>query len=64
MSGVEEIEILFTDGPSTSDSIRKTLQMDKVENKEEALLEIYRRLRPGNPATAEVAQDFLDNLIF
>jgi DNA-directed RNA polymerase subunit beta len=63
-SGVEEIEILFTDGPSTSDSIRKTLQMDKVENKEEALLEIYRRLRPGNPATAEVAQDFLDNLFF
>jgi DNA-directed RNA polymerase subunit beta len=62
--GVEEIEILFTDGPSTSDSIRKTLQMDKVENKEEALLEIYRRLRPGNPATAEVAQDFLDNLFF
>jgi DNA-directed RNA polymerase subunit beta len=62
--GIEEIEILFTDGPSTSDSIRKTLQMDKVENKEEALLEIYRRLRPGNPATSEVAQDFLDNLFF
>ena len=38
--------------------------MDKVENKEEALLEIYRRLRPGNPATPEVAQDFLDNLFF
>jgi DNA-directed RNA polymerase subunit beta len=61
---VEEVDILFTDGPSTSDSIRKTLQMDKVENKEEALLEIYRRLRPGNPATSEVAQDFLDNLFF
>jgi len=63
-SKIEEVEILFTDGPSTSDSIRKTLQMDKVENKEEALLEIYRRLRPGNPATSEVAQDFLDNLFF
>ena len=63
-SGIEEFDILFTDGPSTSDSIRKTLQMDKVENKEEALLEIYRRLRPGNPATSEVAQDFLDNLFF
>jgi DNA-directed RNA polymerase subunit beta len=62
--GIEEFEILFTDGPSTSDCIRKTLQMDKVENKEEALLEIYRRLRPGNPATSEVAQDFLDNLFF
>ncbi|UCF94549.1 MAG: DNA-directed RNA polymerase subunit beta, partial [Desulfobacterales bacterium] len=44
--------------------IRKTLLLDKVESKEEALIEIYRRLRPGNPATPEVAQDFIDNLFF
>ena len=44
--------------------MRKTLLLDKVETKEEALIEIYRRLRPGNPATPEVAQDFLDNLFF
>jgi DNA-directed RNA polymerase subunit beta len=35
-----------------------------VETKEEALIEIYRLLRPGNPATPEVAQDFLDHLFF
>ncbi len=63
-AGVDEFEVLFTEGAATSDCIRKTLQMDKVENKEEALLEIYRRLRPGNPATGEVAQEFLDNLFF
>jgi hypothetical protein len=45
------------DGVTSSDSIRKTLLMDKVSTKEEALIEIYRRLRPGNPATPEVAQD-------
>ena len=56
--------MLFIDGVSTSDSIRKTLLIDKVESKEEALIEIYRRLRPGNPATPEVAQDFIDNLFF
>jgi len=63
-AGITEFDLLFIDGVSAGHSIRKTLQMDKVETKEEALIEIYRRLRPGNPATPEVAQDFLDNLFF
>jgi DNA-directed RNA polymerase subunit beta len=62
--GVTEFELLYVDAASNSDSIRKTLLLDKVDAKEEALIEIYRRLRPGNPATPEVAQDFLDNLFF
>jgi DNA-directed RNA polymerase subunit beta len=63
-AGINEFDVLFIDGVSTSDSVRKTLLIDKVESKEEALIEIYRRLRPGNPATPEVAQDFIDNLFF
>ncbi len=63
-AGINEFELLFIDGATSSDSIRKTLLLDKVSNKEEALIEIYRLLRPGNPATPEVAQDFLDHLFF
>ncbi len=63
-AGINEFDLLFVDGTSNSDSIRKTLAIDKVGSKEEALVEIYRRLRPGNPATPEVAQDFIDNLFF
>jgi len=63
-AGINELDLLFIDGYTSGDSIRKTLLMDKVESKEEALIEIYRRLRPGNPATPEVAQDFIDNLFF
>ena len=63
-AGVKEFELLFIDGITSSDSVRKTLMLDKVETKEEALIDIYRRLRPGNPATPEVAQDFIDNLFF
>jgi len=63
-AGVNSFEALFIDGVTSSDAIRKTLLLDKVESKEEALIEIYRRLRPGNPATPEVAQDFIDNLFF
>jgi len=63
-AGITEFEILFIDWVSSSDSIRKTLILDKVDSKEEALIEIYRRLRPGNPATPEVAQEFIDHLFF
>ncbi len=63
-AGITEFDVLFIDGISSSDSIHKTLLLDKVETKEAALIEIYKRLRPGNPATPEVAQDFVDNLFF
>ena len=63
-AGIKEFELLYTGGDSGSDSIRKTLLIEKTETKQEALIEIYRRLRPGNPATPEVAQDFIDHLFF
>ncbi len=63
-AGISEFELLFIDGVTTSDSIHKTLLLDKVETKEGGLIEIYRRLRPGNPATPEVAQDFVDHMFF
>ena len=63
-AGIKEFEVLLIDGVTSSDSIHKTLIMDKVERKQDALIEIYRRLRPGNPATPEVAQDFVDNMFF
>jgi DNA-directed RNA polymerase subunit beta len=63
-SNIKSFEVLFIDGMTSSDAMRKTLLLDKVDSKEEALIEIYRRLRPGNPATPEVAQDFIDNLFF
>ncbi|MBU1137756.1 MAG: DNA-directed RNA polymerase subunit beta [Proteobacteria bacterium] len=63
-AGIKEFEILHVDGIQYSDSFRKTLALDKVANSEEALLEIYRRLRPSSPPTLEVAQTFFDNLFF
>jgi len=60
---VTDFSILYVD-PASSDSMRKTLVVDKTDTKEEALMDIYRRLRPGNPATMEVAQDFIDHLFF
>lgn len=63
-AGINEFNLLFVDSAYSTDSIRKTLLLDKVETKEDALIDIYRRLRPGNPATPQVAQDFIDHLFF
>ena len=62
--GVTSFELLFIDGVNYSDSFRKTLLLDKIKDTEEALVEIYRRLRPSSPPTLEVAKTFFDNLFF
>ncbi len=56
----EEILELFGD----SEAIRNTLDRDFTESREEALIEIYKRLRPGEPPTVESARALLDGLFF
>ena len=63
-NGIKEFEVLFVDIAHNSDSIRKTLEVDKIGDKVEALNEIYKRLRPGNLAMPDVVQDFIDHLFF
>ena len=63
-AGINDFEVLVMEGPYASNAIQKTLLVDKVTTKEDALIDIYRRLRPGNPATPEVAQEFVDHLFF
>ena len=46
------------------ESMRQTLEKDHTANQDEALLDIYRKLRPGEPPTREAAQTLLDNLYF
>ncbi|MDN5797673.1 MAG: DNA-directed RNA polymerase subunit beta [Intrasporangium sp.] len=46
------------------ESMRLTLEKDHTEGQDEALLDIYRKLRPGEPPTREAAQALLDNLYF
>lgn len=63
-AGITQFKLLFIDGVSYSESFRKTLLLDKVKDSSEALIEIYRRLRPSSPPTTEVAKLFFDNLFF
>lgn len=62
--GITEFETLYIDGVKYSSSFSNTLNLDKVATTEEALLEIYRRLRPSSPPTVEIAETFFENLFF
>jgi DNA-directed RNA polymerase subunit beta len=46
------------------ESIRQTLEKDHTVTQDEALLDIYRKLRPGEPPTREAAQTLLENFYF
>jgi DNA-directed RNA polymerase subunit beta len=59
---IERFDVLFLDhaGPS----LRNTMLQDKISSPDEAIMEIYKRLRPGDPPTRETARTFFDNLFF
>ncbi len=62
--GIKKFEILHTETATISQSLRSTLFLDKVIDKTEAMIEIYKRLRPGDPPTEETASNLFQNLFF
>ncbi|MHB8137213.1 MAG: DNA-directed RNA polymerase subunit beta [Smithellaceae bacterium] len=62
--GVKEMKFIHIDEDLDNASIRDTLLMDRIDNAEDAIMEIYRRLRPSNPPTPETAAKFFKSLFF
>ena len=62
--GIEEFSILFIDDSLADASLRNTLALDKIKTEEDAVVEIYRRLRPHDPPTKESAHTFFQRLFF
>ncbi|MBI4529378.1 MAG: DNA-directed RNA polymerase subunit beta [Deltaproteobacteria bacterium] len=62
--GITDIEVLFIDDSHVGPYLRNTLLQDRIHSPQEAVLEIYRRLRPGDPPTLESASTFFNNLFF
>ena len=61
---VSEINTLYIDGVNVGPYIRNTLAADKNSCREEALLDIYRVMRPGEPPTLETAEQLFKSLFF
>lgn len=62
--GITEIDVLLTDIYRYSHTLRDSLKTDKAKTREEALLEIYKKMRPTSPATLEVATAYFNSLFF
>ncbi|HCH61435.1 MAG TPA: DNA-directed RNA polymerase subunit beta, partial [Deltaproteobacteria bacterium] len=62
--GITEVETLYIDNVIVGSFLRDTLLVDKVATMEDAVVEIYRRLRPGDPPTFEAALTHFENLFF
>lgn len=62
--GVMEFELIYIDGFNVSHCIRETLLNDKAKSQKEALIEIFKKMRPNEPATLEVATQYFNGLFF
>jgi DNA-directed RNA polymerase subunit beta len=62
--GFKEVKVLFTSLQRYSTAIRDMLKADKAKTREEAILEIYRKMRPSSPVTLEVAEAYFRSLFF
>jgi DNA-directed RNA polymerase subunit beta len=62
--GIEEIPVLDIDNFNVGPYIRNTMAADKNMNRDTALMDIYRVMRPGEPPTVEAASALFDTLFF
>ncbi len=63
-SGFDEIPVLNIDHVNVGAYIRNTLSVDKNQNRQEALFDIYRVMRPGEPPTMDSAEAMFNSLFF
>ena len=61
---VDRIEIFFPEKDDVGPIIGQTLKKDPIHTHEEALIEIYRRLRPGDPPTLDSSRSLFENMFF
>ena len=62
--GIKDVEIFFPDWDLSADVLVNTIRKDTHKTKNEAILEIYRRLRPGDPPTYESAKNLFEGMFF
>src|SRR5919205_687962 len=61
---VDRLDIFFPEKDEVGPIISQTLKKDPIHTHEEALIEIYRRLRPGDPPTLDSSRSLFENMFF
>jgi DNA-directed RNA polymerase subunit beta len=63
-SGAANLELFFPERDDVGNIITNTLKRDSIRKPEEALIEIYRKLRPGDPPTLDTATALFEGMFF
>ncbi len=63
-AGISQVEVFFPEKDEVGNIITNTLRRDSVRKPEEALIEIYRKLRPGDPPTLDTATALFEGMFF
>src|SRR5579871_2705509 len=63
-SGIPEVEIFFPERDDVGVVISQTLKRDTLKTPQEALIELYRKMRPGDPPTLETATALFNGMFF
>ncbi len=63
-AGVERLVVILPQSDPVGPVLHETLKKDTVRTPEEALIEIYRKLRPGDPPTIDAARKLFDSMFF
>jgi DNA-directed RNA polymerase subunit beta len=63
-SGITEVDVCFPERDDTGIIVSRTLDKDTIHSPKEALIEIYRKLRPGDPPTLETATALFNGMFF
>ena len=63
-NGVKQFNLLFTNDIDRGSFVADTLRADSTRSREEALVEIYKVMRPGEPPTKDAADNLFNNLFF
>src|ERR1700744_4737916 len=63
-SGITEVDVFFPERDDIGVVLSRTLDKDGIRSSKEALIEIYRKLRPGDPPTLETATNLFRGMFF
>ena len=63
-AGIREFGVIFPESDECGNVLSETLRKDTIKTQDEALLEIYRKLRPGDPPTKETAWELFNGMFF
>ena len=61
---IREFEVLHMAPQLIGPSLRETMEIDKVHSPDQALIEVYKKMKPGDPPTLEAAKTMLQNFFF